>query len=147
MLLMLPLVATLKMTPKKPSPFDTVNALSETRPLVYNDLMELGCSYDPFLINRAFSLHQDTVFVAALLNERSFLDKDVQATFLINTVRPRKRWAKWPKQSEDDKARIVADYYGMSLREAKLSVDLHTDEQIFEMKKLLDGQRTIRTNH
>ena len=132
------------MSSKKQTPFDVINALSETRPLTYNDLLEKG-PYDTFLINRSLSLSEDTTFIAAILNERSFLDKDVQANLIINTVRPRRRWAKWPKTVDKSKDQLVANYYGISLREAKLYSGIHSEEQLNEMSKVLDtGQKVIR---
>ena len=132
------------MSNKKPTPFDVINALSEIRPLTYNDLLEKG-PYDTFLINRSLSLSEDTTFIAAILNERSFLDKDVQANFIINTVRPRRRWSKWPKTVDKSKDQLVANYYGISLREAKLYSGLHSEKQLQEMSKILDtGQKVVR---
>lgn len=130
------------MSETKPSPFGTIKAISETRPLTYQDLEEKDLPYEPFLVNRAFSLTQDTVLLAALMNERSFLDKDVQATFYIHTVRPRKRWEKWPKGIEDKEVRTVAQYYGMSMNEAKSTVGLHSPEQLEAMQKVLDSGAT-----
>ncbi len=130
----------------KPSPFGAIKALSETRPLTYTDLVEKQLPYETFLVNRAFSLSEDTALLAAILNERGFLDKDVQATFLIHSVKPRPRWNKWPKSMTDDTSKIVAEYYGWSVREAKLNAGLHTDAQIKEMKKFLaTGAKRKRT--
>jgi len=133
-------------TLKKNNPFDVVNALSEIRPLTYQELEKKG-NYDTFLVNRSLSLSQDTVLTSAIMNERSHLDKDIQATFYINTIRPRRRWSKWPKQRDIEKSTIIANYYGMSVREAKLYSDMHTEEQIEKMKKMLTGSgKSIRTN-
>lgn len=130
---------------KSPTVFDTIKALSATRPLTYQELVDDNLPYEPFLINRAFSLFEDTVLAAALMNERSQLSKDMQATFYIHSLRPRKRFEKWPKLLEDDTAKIIAQYYGMSLREAKLSGNLHTKEEIQRMRTVLkDGARPSR---
>lgn len=94
--------------------------------------------YEAFLVNRAFSLTADTVLAAALMNERSWLPADIQATFYIHAVRPRSRWEKWPKGLEDKDADTVAGYYGMSTREAKAHAKLHTKKQLTEMRKMLD---------
>lgn len=132
-------------SPKPPSIFDTIKAISSTRPLTFANLVEDNLPYDAFMINRAFSLTEDTVLAAALMNERPHLDKDMQAAFYISTLRPRRRFEKWPKSLDDPTAKTVAAYYGMSVREAKLSANLHTNEEIQEMRKVLDdGARPSR---
>ena len=134
-----------KETESKPTIFTTIKLLSETRPVTYQDIVEQNAPYEPFMINRAFSLSEDTVLAAALMNERSSLDADMQATFYIHTIRPRRRFEKWPKGLKDEEAELIAQYYGMSVREAKLSVNLHTKEQLREMREVLkDGARPSR---
>ena len=131
--------------PKKPGIFDTIKALSATRPLTYQDLQEQNLPYEPFMVNRAFSLSDDTVLAASLMNERPHLDKDIQATFYIRALRPRRRFESWPKQLTDADVTVVAQYYGMSPREAKLHVHLHTKEQIAAMRKVVeDGAQPPR---
>jgi len=131
--------------PKKPTIFDTINALSSTRPLRYQDIVERNLPYEPFMINRAFSLSQDTVLAAAQMNERPFLEKDVHATYYIHALRPRRRFEKWPKLLDDPEATIIAQYYGMTMREAKLHLRLHTKEQVNAMRRVLeDGARPSR---
>jgi len=130
---------------KKPNIFETISALSSIRPLTYRDIREQNLPYEPFLVNRAFSLSEDSVRAAALMNERFYLDNDMQATFYIHTLRPKRRFEKWPKQLNDEEVTLIAQYYGISLREAKYHKNLHTKEQITAMKEVLkDGARPTR---
>ena len=92
--------------PKKPTVFDTINALSATRPLTYQDIVEENWPYEPFMINRAFSLSEDTVLAASQMNERPYLDKDVHAAYYVHALRPRRRFEKWPKLLDDADAKI-----------------------------------------
>lgn len=124
-------------TAKKKTIFDAINAVSSMRPLTYQDMQSEGLPYDAFMVNRAFSLSEDAVRAAALMNERPYLDKDMQATFYIHTLRPRRRFEKWPKALTDDDVSVIAQYYGMSVREAKLYANLHTKEQYAEMREVL----------
>lgn len=131
--------------PSAPTVFTTINHLSSVRPLKYANLVEQNMPYQKFLINRAFSLSEDTVMAASMMNERSGLDDDIQATFYIHAVRPRKRWEKWPKSISQDTIEIIAQYYGMSKREAKTVAELHTSEHISSMKAFLEtGARPSR---
>ena len=87
-------MASTSKKPEKPSIFTTIKALSETRPLTYQDIAAENLPYEPFMINRAFSLSEDTVMAAAMMNERPQLDKDVHASFYIHALRPRRRFEK-----------------------------------------------------
>lgn len=130
---------------KKHTIFQTINALSATRPLRYQDLVESNLPYEPFMINRAFSLSEDTVWAAAQMNERPHLDKDVHAAYYIHALRPRRRFETWPKLLDDPDAKVIAQYYGMSVREAKLHLRLHTKEQVNMMRHVLEeGARPSR---
>lgn len=131
--------------PAKPSLFTTIRALSETRPLTYDDIVGEGWPYDTFMINRAFSLSQDTIILAAMMNERGRIDNAMHAAFYVATVRPRRRFETWPKELKDEEITLLVNYYGFSPREAKLHLGLHTEEQLTEMKHLLqDGVRFTR---
>ena len=89
------------------------------------------------MVNRAFSLCQDAVLAASIMNQRSHIGKDMQATFYIHTLRPRRRFEKWPKALSDDDTAIIAKYYGMSRREAQLCSGVHTEEHLTEMRRVL----------
>lgn len=132
-------------TAAKPRVFDTIKALSATRPLTHHTLREDHLPYEAFLVNRAFSLTEDTVLNAAQMNERSHMDAEMQATYYIHAVRPRRRFEAWPKLLSEPDVQIIATYYGMSPREAKLHVLLHTKEQVNAMRRVLDdGARPSR---
>lgn len=130
---------------KKDTIFQTINALSSIRPLTYQDIVEENWRYEPFMINRAFSISEDTVLAASQMNERPYLDKDVHAAYYVHALRPRRRFEKWPKLATDASAKIIAQYYGMSVREAKLHLHLHTKEQVNVMRRVLEeGARPSR---
>lgn len=131
--------------PKKKTLFDTIKAVSSVRPLTYEDIVAQDLEYDPLMVNRAFSLSEDAVRAAALMNERPHLDPEMQATFYIHTLRAKRRFEEWPKKLVDEELPIIAQYYGISLREAKFHKNLHTKEQITAMQEILkDGARPTR---
>jgi hypothetical protein len=134
-----------QVTSKKKSSFEAIKALSSIRPLTYRDLVEQNLYYKPFMINRAFSLFEDAVVAASEMNQRPHLDKDVHASYYIHALRPRRRFEKWPKLLDDLDAKVIAQYYGMSMREAKLHLRLHTKEQVNMMRRVLEeGARPSR---
>jgi len=126
-----------KTSETKNTTFTTIKAISETRPLTYKDLKDANAPYEPFLVNRAFSLSEDSALAASLMNLRGHLDADIQASFYIHALRPRRRFEKWPKSLEQDDVATIAKYYGMGRREATLHARLHTAEQITAMKEVL----------
>ncbi len=137
--------STEESAPPKPTPFTTIRALSETRPFTYANAQEQGWPYDQYLINRAFSMTEDTTLIASMMNERSHVSNEMHAAFYVTTVRPRTRFEKWPKAKEEEEVILLCNYYGMSPREARLSLGLHTDSQMTEMRQLLqDGGRRSR---
>ena len=130
---------------EKPSPFTAIKAISAQRPLKYADLVAMNAPYEPFMVNRSFSLTADTVLAASMMNQRGHLGKEEQATFMIHTVRPSKRWNPWPKTRKEENIKVIALYYGYSIREARHAESLHTTEQITAMSKVLaDGARPSR---
>lgn len=128
---------------KKKNPlFETINMISAVRPLTYQDLVEQNLPYDAFMVNRAFSLSEDAVKAAATMNQRPHLEPADQLAFYVHTLRPRRRFEKWPKSLTDPDHEIIAKYYGMSIREAKLSANLHTKEQVRAMRKVIEEGAT-----
>lgn len=99
---------------------------------------EFEKEYNPFIINRGLSYHEDAVLAAAVLNERPWLDKKLQVLYLVNTLRPRKRFSKWVKASTDEDARVTAEYYNVSMRAARDLVALHSADQLQVMRTRLD---------
>lgn len=112
---------------------------------------EFEKEYNPFLINRGLSYHEDAILAAAVLNERHGLDKKLQVLYLINTLRPRKRFSKWVKATVSDDAKVVAEYYGISLRASRDILSLHSSEQLTVMRGFLDkggaAKRTKGSRH
>ena len=49
-------------------------------------------SYSPYIINRCLSGHLDCVVFVNEMNKYHFIDKDLQYSFYLNTVRKRKRF-------------------------------------------------------
>lgn len=92
--------------------------------------------YNPFIVNRALSYHYDCVLFANEMNMRSHLDKKLQNSFLINTVRSKKRpFAKWVKSETSDDIECIKNYFNYSDAKAKEVLRLLNDEQIQQIKE------------
>lgn len=117
------------------SPFDYVNQiLYGKKELIVDEATEKD--YNPFIINRSLSYHNDCILFANEMNQRPFLDKKMQNSFLINTVRSRKRpFAKWVKSEKSEDLQCVKSYFGYSDVKAKEVLGLLSDEQIQKLKE------------
>lgn len=123
------------------TPFDYIKAISESKHnlMVGTDNDELAeKDYEPFIINRGLSFFPDTILYVNEMNSRSSLDKLPQFLFLLNSIRPRKRYSKWLKKDKLDNAQIVSEYYGYSLAKSKEALKVLTDDQIEIMKIILE---------
>ena len=101
-----------------------------------DELAEKG--YKPFLTNRSMSYHQDSILYANEMNMRPHLDNKPQYEFLLNTLRKRKRYAKWIKQTPDASVELVMEYFGYSRSKAEAAMLVLTDEQLTMIERALD---------
>ena len=116
------------------SPFDFINAIHHSKEnLIVDDWSEK--QYNPYIINKGLSYGHDTVIPANEMNSRPHLDKILQFHFLINIVRPRKRFNKWIKSEKVDALEVIKEYYGYSTEKAKQVLPLLNDSIIDDMKR------------
>jgi hypothetical protein len=101
-----------------------------------DQLSEKG--YKPFLTNRALSYHHDTVALANEMNMRSDLDNKLQYEFFLNTVRPKKRYAKWDKKEDHGDLAVVKEYFNYSDTKALQALTVLTNDQINEIRRIID---------
>ena len=117
----------------KINPFDFVKSVSyDKNDLMVDEVEEKA--YQPFLINKALSYHQDSVFLTNEMNVRHGVDNRLQYMFFLNTLRKRQRFSKWQKPYVSKKLDTVKEYYQISTREAKDYVEILSDKQIRELK-------------
>lgn len=118
------------------SPFDFINAINHSKEdLIVDDWSEK--QYIPYLVNRGLSFGSDTAIPANEMNSRPHLDKKLQFHFLINTVRPRKRYNKWVKAEKVEAIELIKTYYGYSTEKARQALSILTSEQIEHIKEKL----------
>ena len=123
------------------NPFDYINDINtEKKNLMRgSDNDELAeKDYSPFLTNRALSYHHDTIALANEMNIRHDADKKLQYEFLLNTVRSKKRYAKWDKKKHHGDLAAVKEYFGYGDNKALQALTALTDDQIKEIKRILE---------
>ena len=115
---------------------DWLNSINFTKDNLIED-PEAISSYPPYIINRCLSGHLDTVLFANEMNKYSNLDKDMQYSFFLYTLRKRKRFSPWLKKEQIEDLDLVKKHYGYSNEKAKVAVTLLTKTQL----------ETIRNKH
>ena len=95
-------------------------------------------NYAPYIINRCLSGHLDCVMFANEMNKYSFLDKDMQYSFYLNTLRKKKRFSPWLRKDKVTDLEIIKQYYGYSNEKASNALKILTPEQIKFIKQRLD---------
>ena len=108
---------------------DWLNSINFTKENLIEDPDAIS-SYPPYIINRCLSGHLDTVLFANEMNKYSNLDKDMQYSFFLYTLRKRKRFSPWLKKEQIDDLDLVKKHYGYSNEKAKVAVSLLTKTQL-----------------
>jgi len=102
------------------------------------DLSEDIKSYPPYIINRCLSGHLDCVLFANEMNKYHFLEKDMQYSFYLNSLRKKKRFSPWLRKDKVTDLECVKQYYGYSNEKASQALKILTNEQITFIKQRLD---------
>ena len=118
---------------------DYLNAINYTKePLLDSEDEDWVKKYPPFIVNKCVAPFPDTVMLVNEINQLHHLDKKLQFDFLINSLRPRKRYSTWMKAKKLDNLEYVKEYYGYTNEKAKEALDILDDEQISAIKKRLN---------
>ena len=86
-------------------------------------------NYDPYVTNRNYSLYIDTALYANEINMCYQVDKKLQYDYYLNTIRPAKRFVKWPKKEKVEDIDIITTYYKVSNNKAVEISRVLTEEQ------------------
>lgn len=116
------------------TPFDAVNCINNKSTYEWSD--EVDKVYVPFIVNRAMSNFQDTIYFANEANKMHHLDKDQQFDFYYGIVPKGKRYSKWNKTikaTEDEK--LLQDYFGINILRAQEYLKILTPEQLNIIRK------------
>jgi hypothetical protein len=123
------------------NPFDFVTSINTSKKNLMkgtenDELAEK--TYSPWLTNKARSYFADTIHAANMMNCNHHLDHKLQYSFLINIIRPSKRFSKWVKKEKDEDLEAIMEHFGYNRQKAKTALELLTPDQIKTIKKKLD---------
>ena len=125
---------------------DYLKAINQTKdPLMNDEDEQWEKKYPPFIVNKCVAPFPDTIMLLNEINQLHHLDNKLQFDFLINSLRPRKRYTPWLKAKKLENLEYVKEYYGYNNEKAKAALDILNDEQISAIKiKLNKGGRNGR---
>ena len=116
---------------------DWLNSINFTKENLMED-PSVKRDYAPFIINRCLSGHIDCILYTNEMNMYHFLDKDMQYSFYLNSLRKRKRFSPWLRKDKVTDLECVKQYYGYSNEKASQALKILSKEQIAFIKQRLE---------
>ena len=117
---------------------DWLNSINFTKENLMEKDPDAINKYPPYIINRCLSGHLDCIMFANEMNIHNHLDKDLQYSFYLNTLRKKKRFSPWLRKDKVTDLEIVKQYYGYSNEKALNALRILTPDQINFIKQRLD---------
>jgi len=126
---------------------DYLNAINHTKEnLMDTEDEQWEKKYPAFIVNKCLAPFQDTLMLVNEINQLHHIDKKMQFDFLLNSLRPRKRFTPWLKAKKLKNLKYVKEFYGYNNEKAKIALDILNDEQISAIKqKMKKGGRDGRS--
>ena len=122
---------------------DYLNSINFSKDYLMDEDPGWEKNYPAYVINKCMSHHLDTIMFANEMNIHSHIDKRLQYDFLINIVRPRKRFSPWGKKQKVKDLDLEKKYYGYSSDKATQALEILTPTQLNYIKdKLNKGGKT-----
>ena len=121
---------------------DWLNSINYTKKNLIDEDPSIEKEYSPYIVNKIFSGHLDSVLFANEMNTYHFLPKEMQYDFFINILRPKKRFSPWLRKDTIKDLDYVKRYYGYSNEKAQQALKILTKEQLnFIKSKFETGGR------
>ena len=117
---------------------DWLNSINFTKENLIEEDPSVKKDYSPYIINRCLSGNLDCILFVNEMNKYSFLDKDLQYSFYLNTLRKKKRFSPWLRKDKVTDLEIIKQYYGYSNEKASQALKILTPEQIKFIKQRLE---------
>jgi len=109
---------------------DWLNSINQTKSNIMDTNPDSVKDYVPYIINKCFSGHIDSLMFSNEMNINHHLDKKLQYDFLINILRTKKRFSPWIRKDTIKDLDYVKRYYGYNNEKAQQALRILTKEQI-----------------
>ena len=117
---------------------DWLNSINFNKKDLIEEDPSISKDYPPYIINRCLSGHLDCIMFANEMNKYSFLDKDMQYSFYLNTLRKKKRFSPWLRKDKVTDLQCVKEYYGYSNEKASQALKILSPQQLEFIKQRLE---------
>jgi hypothetical protein len=117
---------------------DWLNSINQTKENLMEQDPTLKKDYAPYIINRCLSGHIDCILFANEMNINHHIDKDMQYSFYLNSLRKRKRFSPWLRKDKVTDLECVKSYYRYSNEKASQALKILSKEQIAFIKQRLE---------
>ena len=116
---------------------DWLNSINFTKENLIEDPSVVK-EYPPYIVNRCLSGHIDCIMYANEMNRYPHLDKDMQYSFYLNTLRKKKRFSPWLRKEKVTDLQCVKEYYGYSNEKASQALKILSKQQLEFIKQRLE---------
>ena len=120
--------------------WDVINSINLSKKNLYETGDMTDKEYFPFIVNKSLSYFNDTLFHANEMNVHYHLPKQMQYEYLLTQIRPRKRFSKWFKKTEDKDVEYIMAYYNISNKRAIEYKSLLTNPQLQKIRDTMSAQ-------
>ena len=117
---------------------DWLNSINFNKDNLIDEDPSVIKDYPPYIVNRCLSGHLDSVLFANEMNRYPNLDKDMQYSFYLNTLRKKKRFSPWLRKEKVTDLQCVKQYYGYSNEKASQALKILSRQQLEFIKQRLE---------
>ena len=117
---------------------DWLNSINFNKKDLIEEDPSTSKDYPPYIVNRCLSGHLDCIMFANEMNKYPNLDKDMQYSFYLNSVRKRKRFSPWLRKDKVKDLECVKEYYGYSNEKASQALKILDNQQLNFIKQRLE---------
>jgi hypothetical protein len=116
---------------------DYLYSINQSKKSILDGDRDAEKKYQPYIVNRCLSSFTDTILFVNELNKNPNLPKKMQYDFLLNSVKPRKRFSPWAKKDSIDYIELIKEYYGYNDDKALQALRILTKDQLDHITKAL----------
>jgi hypothetical protein len=117
---------------------DWLNSINFTKENIMKEDPGSIKEYAPYIINKCLSGQIDSILFANEMNMNHQLDKDMQYSFYLNSLRKRKRFSTWIRKDKVQDLECVKKYYGYSNEKALQALKILNKSQLNFIKQRLE---------
>jgi hypothetical protein len=117
---------------------DWLNSINFSKNNLIDEDPSVAKEYPAFIVNKCLSGFVDTILFSNEMNMNHHLDKDMQYSFYLNSLRKRKRFSPWLRKDKIEDLECIKKYYGYSTDKALQALKILSKEQLKFIKQRLE---------